>query len=541
MNFRHALALTLVVALVTSTALRAQDDAAEAPRARTASGPVEGFRSDDNLLDLFLGVPYAAPPVGELRWRAPQAHADWSEVLATKAFGPAALQHNVYGDMRYRSDGFSEDCLYLNVWTPVARADSGAGLPVLVYFYGGGFVAGDGSEPRYDGAAMARQGIVAVTVNYRLNVFGFFAHPELSAESGYGASGNYGLLDQAFALAWVRDNVAAFGGDPARVTIAGESAGSVSVSAQLVSPLARELVAGAIGESGAGIPPTLSPVPLDSAEAAGVALAKTLGAGSLQALRELPADTLYARYRGGGLPRLPSVLDGHFYPLPTEAVYERGGAANVPLLVGWTSAETGERSFLGDATPTSANFETLVRERFPGESADSLLRVYPHADEQEVRGSASQLASDIFIDYSTWRWWDLHRRFTSAPVYRYRFDRVRPPLLTEVAENSSGGATLPKPPIGAPHASEIPYVLGNLELADERAYDEDDLRVARTSLAYFANFVRTGDPNGPNLPHWPASPRSGEVSEVMRLDVEASAVEVSDERLPVLGRAITRP
>src|ERR671926_431590 len=225
----------------------------------------------------FKGIPYASAPVGELRWRPPQPVKAWEGVRRAEKFGPRCMQHPVFGDMNFRSDGMSEDCLYLNVWTPAKSAREK--LPVLVYFYGGGFIAGDGSEPRYDGEALARRGIVTVTLNYRLGLFGFFAHPELSKESPQHASGNYGLLDQAAALRWVHDNIAAFGGDPRRVTVAGESAGSVSVSAQMASPLSKDLIAGAIGESGS-IMATLPAVPLPQAEQSGAKFAADPGANS---------------------------------------------------------------------------------------------------------------------------------------------------------------------------------------------------------------------------------------------------------------------
>src|SRR5437773_3764707 len=228
------------------------------PRINTANGVLEGV--DESGIKTFKGVPFAAPPVGNLRWREPQPVKNWSGIRKADKFGPRAMQLNVFGDMSFRSDGMNEDCLYLNVWTPAKTGDER--LPVLVYFYGGGFVAGDGSEPRYDGERMARKGIVALTVNYRLGVFGFLAHPELTKESPHHASGNYALLDQRAALQWVQTNIAAFGGDPKKVTIAGESAGSIAVSAQMASPLSKHLIAGAIGESGALIAPTLPPVPL---------------------------------------------------------------------------------------------------------------------------------------------------------------------------------------------------------------------------------------------------------------------------------------
>src|SRR6476659_3030209 len=254
---------------------------------KTANGTLEGTLEKTGIRS-FKGIPFAAPPVGDLRWKEPQPVQNWEGVRPAKAFGPRCMQAPVFGDMGFRANGMSEDCLYLNVWTPAKSGKER--LPVLVYFYGGGFVAGDGSEPRYDGESMAQKGIVAVTVNYRLGVFGFMAHPELTAESPHHASGNYALLDQNAALRWVQNNIAAFGGDPKKVTIAGESAGSIAVSALMASPLSKGLIAGAIGESGALIAPTLPPVPLAEAEAGGLKFATANNWSTLVELRATKAQ-----------------------------------------------------------------------------------------------------------------------------------------------------------------------------------------------------------------------------------------------------------
>ena len=241
---------------------------------KTANGTLEGTLEKTGIRS-YKGVPFAAPPVGDLRWKEPQPVQNWEGVRPAKAFGPRAMQAPIFGDMGFRSNGMSEDCLYLNVWTPAKSGNEK--LPVLVYFYGGGFVAGDGSEARYDGESMAQKGIVALTVNYRLGVFGLMSHPELTQESAHHSSGNYGLMDQAAAIQWVKNNIAAFGGDPNKITIAGESAGSISVSAQMASPLAKDLIAGAIGESGSLLG-ALSAVPLSKGEQAGTQFAQTVGA-----------------------------------------------------------------------------------------------------------------------------------------------------------------------------------------------------------------------------------------------------------------------
>ena len=313
-------------------------------QAKVENGAIEGLYNTTTGLQYYFGVPFAKPPVGDLRWKAPQPLDNWKSVLSTKEFGPRPVQSNVFGDMNSRSNGLSEDCLYLNVWTPAKRNTTG--LPVLVYFYGGGFVAGDGSEPRYDGAAMARKGIVVVLVNYRLNIFGFFAHPELSKEASYKASGNYGLLDQHAGLKWVQKNIAAFGGDPKKVTIAGESAGSISVIAQMASPLSKNLIAGAIGESGAAINPTLAPVPLVEAEMTGLEFAKNAGYPSLAQLRALSTREIYEIYAESQRFGFPTVVDGYFYPKTVPEIFNAKEQAQVPLLLGWNSAEIPGAAFM---------------------------------------------------------------------------------------------------------------------------------------------------------------------------------------------------
>ena len=260
-------------------------------RTKISNGVIEGNYSTHSGIQTYLGIPFAKPPVGDLRWKAPQPLDDWKGVKETKTFGPRPMQKIIWGDMNSRSNGVSEDCLYLNVWTPAFRNTKD--LPVLLYYYGGGNVAGDGSEPRYDGESMAKKGIVVVTCNYRLNIFGFLAHPELSAETSYKASGNYGMLDQAAALKWVHENISAFGGDSTKITIAGESAGSVAVSMQMSSPLSRDLIAGAIGESGAGIHPTLAPVSLEEAEKTGEEFVKAAGFENMDQFRALSSRDIY--------------------------------------------------------------------------------------------------------------------------------------------------------------------------------------------------------------------------------------------------------
>jgi para-nitrobenzyl esterase len=489
---------------------------------RTANGMVEGVLESSGIRS-FKGIPYAAPPVGDLRWKEPQPAKDWTGVLKADHFGPRAMQTNIFGDMNFRSDGMSENCLYLNIWAP--KQQGKALLPVLVYFYGGGFVAGDGSEPRYDGESMAQKGIVALTVNYRLGLFGFFTHPELTKESPHHASGNYGLLDQAAALRWVKENIAAFGGDPNKITIAGESAGSISVSAQMATPLARNLIAGAIGESGS-ILGALPPLPLADCEKTGEEFAKSLGAQSLADLRSLSADSLLSASARFGLFRFSRSLDGYFFPKDPVEIFANGEQSHVPLLVGWNSEESNARAILGNEKPTKENFTKGVQKLY-GEKAPLVLKVYNPSTDEEVEGVATALASDRFIAFSTWRWADLHGKTSGKPVYRYFYERPRPAMRPEMGNATPGlaggvqrgGNTPPPPPAkGAVHSAEIEYAMGNLSSNHVYAWTEDDYKVSRIMQDYFANFIKKGDPNGSGLPQWPAANRSKDVP-VMHINV----------------------
>jgi para-nitrobenzyl esterase len=495
------------------------------------TGSIEGLSDAKTSLEIYLGIPFAKPPVGELRWRAPQAAEKWQGVRAAKKFGPRPVQARIWDDMRFRSEEMSEDCLYLNVWTPARKGQHL--LPVLVYFYGGGYIAGDGSETRYDGAAMAQQGIVVLTVNYRLNLFGFFAHPELSAEAPCKASGNYGLLDQNAALQWVQRNIEAFGGDPARVTIAGESAGSISVSAQMASPLSKGLIAGAIGESGAAIHPTREPVPLAEAEQRGVEFARKTGCTSLAELRALPTSRIFEIYTQSGGKPFPVVLDGYFFPRLLPEIFTQGEQAQVPLLAGWNSAEISGQGFTRGPY-TEQIYHDRLKEAFP-EDWEEAARLYPHGSEREIELSATALASDRFIAYSTWKWIDLHLRHSAQPVYRYLYSKLRPPLANRPCspDQDAAAGSEAKPataaPIGAPHACEIEYAMGNLPLITDFAWTAEDYAVSRTMLSYFANFIKRGDPNGEGLPEWPAMRTDDPAPLVMVIDVESGAAAAQQE------------
>lgn len=451
---------------------------AQNPQVKTANGLLEGVTETSGIRS-YKGIPFAQPPVGDLRWKAPQQPQSWTGIRKADKFGPQAMQRFIFSDMVFRSDGKSEDCLYLNVWTPAKKSNEK--LPVLVYFYGGGFMAGDGSELRYDGESMAKKGIVSITVNYRLGIFGFMAHPELTAESPNHASGNYGLLDQHAALEWVKKNIAAFGGDPSKVTIAGESAGSMSVSAQMASPLSKGLFNGAICQSGA-ILGNLTPMLREQAEQMGVKFATTNGATTLADLRKIPAEKLLEI---SGNIRFAHIIDGYFLTEKPEITFAAGKQMNVPLLAGWTSAEVGYQGVLGNSQLTLANYKAAIQNLYP-DNAAKILEVYPAATDSEVKQVATQLASDRFIAYSTWKIVDMHSKSSKKNVYRYLFSQKRP------------DTTL----IGAPHASDIEYSLGNLPLVTTFKWTPADYKASQITQDYFVNFVKTGNPNGKGLPVW---------------------------------------
>ncbi|MGE5814361.1 MAG: carboxylesterase/lipase family protein, partial [Acidobacteriota bacterium] len=435
----------------------------------------------------------------DLRWREPQPAKSWSGVRNADTFGPTCMQRLSPGaDYWLRGDGMSEDCLSLNIWTP---AKAGARAPVMVWIHGGGFMAGGGSEPRHDGEAFARHGVVLVTINYRLGIFGFFAHPDLTKESGRNASGNYGLLDQVAALQWVHDNIAAFGGDPGNVTIFGESAGSFAVSALAASPLARGLFHKAIGESGAFFSQTLALPPLSASERIGTELATAIGGetgtSSLKELRARPASEILAAALQNTPFRFGPNVDGHVLPRAVHSLYEDGLEARVPLIAGWNADEERGGVVLGSNKPTAASFAEQVRKRF-GVDSDAALKLYPVASDAEALESAASLASDLFIGYGTWKWVEMHAR-SGSPVYRYSFDRKIP-----VAPGTKvNGVVATSADIGARHAGEIEYVFGTLDSVPGVTWQPEDRKLSDQVMTYWTNFARSGDPSGDGVPEWP--------------------------------------
>jgi para-nitrobenzyl esterase len=510
MNWGSSAGLALAMAVVTC--------AMAADQVRTESGVVEGTTSTDSKVRVYKAIPFAAPPVGPLRWQPPQAAPSWDGVRKATSFGSRCMQGRIFQDMVFRDPGPSEDCLYLNVWTPAASA--GAHLPVMVWIFGGGFQAGSASEPRQDGEHLANKRVVVVSMNYRLGVFGFFSHPELAKESPHHSAGNYGLLDQVAALKWVHKNIEAFGGDPDNVTIFGESAGSISVSAQMASPLSKGLFKRAIGESGGVFMLGNRPVSLEQTEKAGAKFAESLGAKTLEALRAKPADEiLTAALKGNNFRFWPNV-DGYFYDEDPAAIYAAGKQAHVELLAGWNAEEQGYQGFLGKGEATKETYAAKVREHY-GKDAEEILKLFPGNTEQQVKDSARDLASARFIAYSTWKWLDMQLKTGTSPVYRYHFEQA-PPMPPGEASR------------GAYHSADIEYVFETLD-SKHLPWTADDRKLSDIISSYWTNFAKSGNPNGEGLPEWPGYSKSTGY-DVMHLQV-SSTKAVAPKAAPDVHRS----
>ena len=452
---------------------------------RTEAGRVEGVRSGS--LTVYKGIPFAAPPVGALRWRAPQPVAPWDGVRKADAFAPICLQNGV-SVPGAAPERMSEDCLYLNVWTPAKRPN--AKLPVMVWIYGGGWANGSASTPLYWGDKLAQKGVVVVNISYRVGSFGFLAHLELTRESESHSSGNYGLMDQIAALRWVRRNIAAFGGDPNNVTIFGQSAGSMSVSMLMASPLAKGLFHRAIGQSGGVfIPPEASPAAntffLAGAEQRGERLASLLGAKTLQDLRGVAADQLLQKQGTSW----HFILDGYVLPREPYDVFSEGRQHDVPLLLG-SNADEG-RMFLDGLTIRAASFTMDLQRQF-GPLPAPLLVNYPASSDQQARTSRANLERDLRFGWDMWTWARLQARTGRGKVFYYHFAHT-PPYPTDS----------PFADWGAGHGMEMRYVFGQLD-QEPWQWSPFDRKLSEMMAAYWTNFAKRGDPNGKGLPEWPA-------------------------------------
>lgn len=467
-------------------------------------GIIQGTLTED--MAIYKGIPFAAPPVGNLRWKAPQPVEKWEGVKQTSEYAPAPMQGG------NPASGKSEDCLYLNVWSPAKAANEK--LPVLVWIYGGGFSFGSTSDPVHNGENLARKGVVVVSIAYRVGQIGFLAHPELSAENPNNVSGNYGLLDMIAGLQWVQNNIKAFGGDPGKVTIFGESAGGIAVSMLCASPLAKGLFHGAISQSGGSFGPTRPTTypgenmkTLEQAEQDGVEYAKSFGVSSIEKLREVDAENLIPR--GWTMPGGWPIVDGYVIPDDQFTLYKNGNYNDVPVLIGYNSDE-------GLSFPsgrTSEEYIAYLNERF-GPYADKLLAAYPLTDNVVAR-SARNLMRDAAFGWPTWSWARLQTQTGHSPVYLYYFDQH-----PQYPENS------PQADHGTPHGVDVAYVFMNLDKKNPR-FTPADFEISEIMGTYWTNFAKYGNPNGENVSQWPVFTNNN--PQVMYLKVQPQIGPVPDE------------
>jgi para-nitrobenzyl esterase len=477
---------------------------------QTKSGKVKGAVNDNGTVVSFKGIPYAAPPVGDLRWREPQPPPVWDGIRDATGFCASCIQNRVYSHLPNGpwteefmvQDSISEDCLFLNIWTPAKSASDK--LSILVYIHGGAFTEGSGSIDVYDGEELAKKGIIVITINYRLGVLGFLAHPELTAESPNHVSGNYGFLDQMAALRWIRENIAAFGGDPTRVTISGQSAGAASVSALIISPLAKGLFCGAITQSGTSFAGGhMGSRTLGDGERQGVEFAESKGASTIAELRAIPALELIARDpRSQGF-RFGGVLDGYFQTGDAKDIFAAGRQNDTPFMTGMNADET----------------------QYRGSTGKDFGKLYPSGSKEE-KAAAVKLAGQEQGMLNTWLWLEFRAKTAKTKGWEYYFDRAIP---------------WPEhPEFGAFHTGEVPYVFNNLKMLRGHKMEKTDSVVADRMSSYWVNFVRNGDPNGPDLPLW--EPYEGNKHEVMKLGEHMGMVPIcpDDERCEFLKEQLLR-
>ncbi len=467
------------------------------PRVKTAQGEAIGKWIESGTERAFLGLPYAAPPVGELRWKAPQAPSAWKGVRDATNFGARCEQWHIWNDYLFLDSGPSEDCLYLNVYAP-ASAKQTSKLPVMVWIHGGGFTAGAGSEPRYTNSALVAKNVVLVTINYRLGVFGFLASENLVKE-GLGHAGNYGLMDMAAALQWVKANIVTFGGDPGNLTVFGESAGSFAISALMAAPEAHGLFQKAIGESGAFFGNAISMSPVTERARRDQEWTDSLGTKNLAELRATPANKLIDAASKQPVGWFSPVVDGQFLTEPIPATYAAGRQAHVPTIVGWNRDE---RAGTLSKDMTTEKWKAFATEHY-GKQAEQFLVAFPGNSDEEAVRSADAYTTAGFIALGAWKWVEAQANTGQSPVYRYRFDRPASP-----SDMHPEGKY-------AFHSDELEYVFGTLDVRRGSTWQPEDRRLTDQIVGYWTNFARTGDPNGEGLPHWP---RYDKGKELIHLD-----------------------
>lgn len=462
----------------------------------TSAGLVHG--TEENAVAIYKGIPFARPPVGNLRWKEPEPPTAWSGILNADKFAPACPQHGSYPKDAPR-EATSEDCLYLNIWRPLGAVEEK--LPVMVWIHGGNLRNGSASIPLYAGDQLVRNGVIVVTANYRLGALGFLAHPELTKESRHQSSGNYGLMDQIAALNWIQQNIAAFGGDPDKVTVFGQSSGAISISALASSTLTENLFHRVIAQSGSLFEPMefANNLKLEGAEWIGQHFIAHANATSMQELRRMPASELLNIPFGANI-----IVDGYVLPRTPYDAHRGNQHRRVPVLIGYTADEGQE--FIADRTITTANFTEELGRHFPGFMV-RLAGPDPGSSNQEARSAALAFERDVRFGWSMWTWARLASRESEAGAYFYQFTQ-----LTPYPTDS------PQAGWGAAHGSEMAYVFGHL---DQRpwAWTEHDRRLSSMMTAYWTNFARSGDPNGQGLPKWPkfssASPLVMQLGEVV--------------------------
>jgi para-nitrobenzyl esterase len=483
-SFAKFFLLTIIVLAWVSKGLSAQESVV-----RTENGLVSGYKTGD--ISIYKGIPFAAPPVGDLRWKSPQPVKNWTGVLKCDKFSASPMQRNPVPFMMWTEEfitppeNLSEDCLYLNIWSP-ARTPKDK-LPVFVWIYGGGFSSGSAACAVYDGEEMSKNGIIFVSINYRVGVLGFLVHPELNKESENKVSGNYGLLDQVAALKWINRNIEAFGGDPSKITIAGQSAGSMSVCSLVASPLTKGLFRGAIAQSG-GILSGFMNSNFADAEKAGVSFMEKMKSSNIADLRKKTAEELFA---AGG--NFSPVSDGYMIPKDVIGAFRTGQFNDVAIIAGWV---TGDGSLMGESKMTPEKFKEQAIAVY-GKNSEEYLKLFPGTTNEEVAASLEELNLMAFAAMPAYLW----AGYSKNKAYIYQFSHVpvdKPDF----------------PDYGAFHTSEVPFALHTLHLW-KRPWREIDFLVEKTMSSYWVNFVKQGDPNGKGLPEWTTYKKdSGNIMEI---------------------------